>query len=128
MERTRYVDAGSRIGRVKPKALTPQFTFEEQERRFKARSDGEYRIEQASHFITQACTEASFDAVPFLPGCWTLELHTKVLHLLDLATENYKEAEAQFTTAGAKDKVTRMSVATSSVATNSIKPDEIDPV
>ena len=105
MERTRYVDVGSRIGRVKPKESTPQFTFEDQERRFKARSDGEYRIEQANHFIVQACTEASFDAIPFLPGCWTLELHGRVLQSLELANDNCKEAETQFTTAGAKDQV-----------------------
>jgi hypothetical protein len=105
MERTRHVDVGSRIGQVKPKKLTPQFTFEEQELRFKARSDGEYRIEQANHFIVEACTETSYDAIPFLPGCWTLDLHNKVLQLLDLANDNCKEAERQFTIAGAKDKV-----------------------
>ena len=98
---------GRRIGQIKSKAAdsAKQFTFEEQERRLKARADGDLRLEQSRNFLGEASQSASFDEIPYVPGCWTLELHGTVLHLLDLASENHKEAEVLYTSAGAKDKV-----------------------
>ena len=107
MERTRYVDVGARIGRAKAKSnvSVQQFTFEEQERRLNARADGDLHLNQCNRLLTDASEEASFDQIPFLPGCWTSQLHAKVVHLLDLAQEQYRQAETFFRSADAKDKV-----------------------
>ena len=111
MERTRYVDAGRRIGHIKIKEADPAkpFIFEEQERRLKARADGDQHLDQSGKFLADASHAASLDEIPFVPGCWTLALHNTVLHWLDLANENYKDAEAQYVIAGAKDKVSNPS-------------------
>jgi hypothetical protein len=107
MERKRYVDAGRRIGHVKPKESesAKPFTFEEQERRLKARADGDQYLDQSRKFLADSWQAASFDEIPYIPGCWTPALHDKVVHLLEIANDNWKEAEAQYVIAGAKDKV-----------------------